>query len=45
MSEPNEISCPIHGGKTLKRKTNDRGSWLSHKDGDNWCTAGFDMPA
>jgi hypothetical protein len=37
--EPDEIECPIHAGKTMKRRTNEGGSWLSHKEGDSYCTA------
>ena len=40
--EPNEIACPIHQGATLKRRSNEKGSWMSHKDGENWCTAAFE---
>jgi hypothetical protein len=37
--EPDEIECPIHAGKTMKRRANESGSWLSHKEGDTYCTA------
>jgi len=40
-SEPNEIACPQHAGKTLKRRANDDGSWLSHKQGESFCSASF----
>lgn len=43
--EPNEVECPLHPGKTMKRRTNrDNESWLSHKDGDGddrYCSAKF----
>jgi hypothetical protein len=29
-------SCPIHN-VPWRQNTNDRGTWLSHKDGDGWC--------
>ena len=28
--------CPIHN-VPWRQNTNDRGTWLSHKDGDGWC--------
>jgi hypothetical protein len=28
--------CPIHS-VPWRQNTNDRGTWLSHKDGDGWC--------
>jgi hypothetical protein len=37
--EPDEIECPIHPGKIMKRRSNEGGSWLSHKEGDTYCTA------
>jgi hypothetical protein len=37
--EPDEIECPIHAGKTMQRRSNEAGSWLSHKEGDSYCTA------
>jgi len=37
--EPEEIECPIHPGKIMKRRSNEGGSWLSHKEGDTYCTA------
>ena len=37
--EPDEIECPIHSGKIMKRRSNEGGSWLSHKEGDTYCTA------
>lgn len=40
-AEPNEIPCPVHDGKMLKRKSNDDGAWLSHKSGEGYCSAGF----
>jgi len=40
--EPDNVPCPVHDGKTFRRKTNEDGSWLSHKDGDTFCTAGFE---
>lgn len=39
--EPAEVPCPIHQGKAMKRRTNAEGSWLSHKDGDSYCSASF----
>ena len=39
--EPFEVDCPIHPGSKLKRRTNDNGSWLSHKEGDGYCSASF----
>jgi len=39
--EPDSVPCPLHPGKTLKRKVNNDGSWLTHKDGDSFCNAGF----
>jgi hypothetical protein len=33
-SEPDEIECPIHPGKIMRRRSNEGGSWLSHKEGD-----------
>ena len=29
-------SCPIHN-VPWRQNSNDRGTWLSHKDGDGWC--------
>jgi len=29
-------TCPIHN-VPWRQNTNDRGTWLSHKDGDGWC--------
>jgi len=44
-SEPNELLCPQHG-KTMKRRTNDNGSWLSHKiSEDSYCSAVFEHEA
>jgi len=37
--EPDEIECPLHPGKIMKRRSNEGGSWLSHKEGDTYCTA------
>ena len=37
-SEPDEIECPVHAGKIMKRRSNEGGSWLSHKEGDSFCT-------
>lgn len=39
--EPEEIDCPTHDGKKMKRRTNDNGSWYSHKHGDSYCSAGI----
>lgn len=45
--EPEQVPCPIHPGKTLKRREKDNESWLSHKDGqdrdgrDVYCSASF----
>jgi hypothetical protein len=37
-AEPNEITCPTHNAK-MKRRTNDEGSWYSHKaPDDKWCS-------
>lgn len=36
--QPNEITCEIHG-KKMKRNSNERGAWYSHKDGEKWCSA------
>lgn len=43
QSEPNEAQCPIHH-RTMKRRENNNGSWLSHKDDQSqsgYCSAGF----
>ena len=40
-AEPNEVECPIHPGEKMKRRTNDKGSWLSHKHDEIWCSANF----
>lgn len=40
-AEPNEIPCPQHPGKMLKRRANDDGAWLSHKQGEGFCSASF----
>src|SRR5262245_55233721 len=37
-SEPDEIECPVHPGKMMSRRSNEGGSWLSHKEGDSFCT-------
>ena len=45
LAEPNEIACPIHQGKTLKRRVKKDGTgnpWLSHKEGDDWCSAYYE---
>lgn len=40
--EPQEVPCPLHLGKTMKRRVNaDSESWLSHKDGERYCSAKF----
>jgi hypothetical protein len=45
--EPPEIACPIHQGKTLRRKEGQYGSFLSHPDGEDrsgkaiYCNADF----
>jgi len=33
QAEPDAVPCPVHQGKTLKRKYNEDGSWLSHRTG------------
>jgi hypothetical protein len=41
--EPNEAECPIHHQR-MKRRENNNGSWLSHKDEQSqsgYCSAGF----
>ena len=38
-SEPEEIECPLHAGKIMKRRANESGAWMSHKEGDSYCTA------
>jgi hypothetical protein len=42
--EPDAVPCPKHPGKNFKRKWNDDGAWLSHKDANSpggYCSAGF----
>ena len=44
-TEPQDIACPLHAGKTLKRRTKKDGTgnaWMSHKEGDDWCTAWYE---
>lgn len=40
--EPEEIACPIHQGKVLKRRSNEKGAWISHKEGDGYCNGSFE---
>ena len=29
--------CPVHAGFKLKKQTNDKGTWWSHKTDEGWC--------
>jgi hypothetical protein len=39
ISAPHEVECPIHPGKMMTRRSTVGGSWLTHPDGDTYCTA------
>lgn len=41
VAEPEKLVCPRHDGQTLKRRSNDKGAWMSHKDGEDYCSAVF----
>jgi hypothetical protein len=41
QAEPDEVPCPVHDGKTFKRRVNGDGSWLTHRDGAGYCNAAF----
>lgn len=42
QAEPNKIPCPNHDGKELKRQTNERGAWYSHKQDDGYCSVSIE---
>lgn len=41
-AEPAEVVCPLHAGRTFKRREKDGDSWLSHRHDKTYCRAKFE---